>query len=104
MKIFYFEQHPQKNYLWRLTSSASQRYADIVENTGFCREEYYTKELSDQMYKDIEELNISQVLQAQQIQENKNVIDLHSTRLKQMYFALLAQDHSKFLRTKNLFI
>jgi len=104
MKIFYFEQHPQKNYLWRLTPTAYQKYSRLVNECGFCSAEYYTKELSNLMYHHIKDEEAKQALQRQNSQIQPNVINMSDVALSHMFSSLLINEYKKFHRIKNRFI
>jgi len=104
MKIFYFEQHPQKNYLWRLTPAAYQKFSRLIDECGFCSAEYYTKELSNQMYCHIKEAEASKALRQQNLQTQSNVINMNDVALRYMFSSILINDHKIFLQIKKRFI
>ncbi len=104
MKIFYFEQHPQKNYLWRLTPTAFLKFSRLIEECGFCSAEYYTKELSNQMYRHIKAAEVSEALQEQISHAQSNVVNMNNAALGCMFRAVLSNDLENFLQIKNRFI
>jgi len=104
MKVFYFELHPKKNYLWRLTPAAQNSFATLIENFGFCSKEYYTKELSIQMYEHIKENEAQTLLNELKSSETSTVVNINQAVLDQMFLSLLTKDTALFLRAKNRLI
>ena len=104
MKALFFTRHPDKKYLWRLTKSAQKRFGRMVEHNDFCKQAYYTKELSDLMYKHIKEADTAEHFARNPHSNTGNVIDMQSTLLRKMCTSLQSEDYENYLRIKNLFI
>jgi len=103
MKSQYFEKHPFKTYLWRLNQEAREKFGDLLNYQGFCADEYYTKELSDLMFKYIEEAeNVN--LANQYDYRNDKVVYLDSYVVQRMIRARNAGKLVEYEKIKRHFL